>query len=225
MKINKRLQAVATLVDCNSNIIDVGCDHALLDIYLIEKNINIKAIASDNKEGPIKRALLNVKEHKLENVIKVKLGEGLEPIEEDTDTIIISGMGGKSMNRILKNGRKYLSQIKTIILSPNNDVELIRKFVLRQGFSLENELMVEEKNILYPILKFKKGKVHYSRKEYIYGPVYLKEMSPLFIKYLRKEIDRKKSSLTRLPKKYFLRRFVLQKQINKINKIINNKED
>ncbi|MCI8568129.1 MAG: SAM-dependent methyltransferase, partial [Bacilli bacterium] len=34
MKINERLKLVASFVEENSNVIDVGCDHALLDIYL-----------------------------------------------------------------------------------------------------------------------------------------------------------------------------------------------
>ena len=36
MRINERLNRVASYVDDNSYIIDVGCDHALLDIYLVK---------------------------------------------------------------------------------------------------------------------------------------------------------------------------------------------
>ena len=47
IKISKRLETISSLVPINSSIIDIGCDHALLDIYLIEKKIAKKAIASD----------------------------------------------------------------------------------------------------------------------------------------------------------------------------------
>ena len=56
MKINDRLKAIGDLVEANSFCLDVGCDHALLDIYLVKKKKNIKCIASDIAEGPIEAA-------------------------------------------------------------------------------------------------------------------------------------------------------------------------
>ena len=35
MKINSRLKKIGDLVRANSFCLDVGCDHALLDIYLV----------------------------------------------------------------------------------------------------------------------------------------------------------------------------------------------
>ena len=34
MKINDRLKTIGDLADANSFCLDVGCDHAFLDIYL-----------------------------------------------------------------------------------------------------------------------------------------------------------------------------------------------
>ena len=50
MKINERLKKVGDLVDTNSSILDIGCDHALLDIYLVKEDKIKKAVASDIKE-------------------------------------------------------------------------------------------------------------------------------------------------------------------------------
>ena len=80
MKISKRLKEIADLVDNGSNIIDVGCDHALLDIYLANNKDNIKVIASDNKKGPLEQARKNISSFNLENKIKFKYGDGLDPI-------------------------------------------------------------------------------------------------------------------------------------------------
>ena len=44
IKISKRLKAIADLVPDNCTICDVGCDHALLDIYLYQTKKNIKLI-------------------------------------------------------------------------------------------------------------------------------------------------------------------------------------
>ena len=56
MKINNRLKMIGDLVQANSFCLDVGCDHALLDIYLVHRNKNIKAVASDIAEGPLEQA-------------------------------------------------------------------------------------------------------------------------------------------------------------------------
>ena len=49
LNISKRLLAIARMVDKSSSIIDVGCDHALLDIYLSQNKQIKNVIASDIK--------------------------------------------------------------------------------------------------------------------------------------------------------------------------------
>ena len=56
MKINSRLKKIGDLVEANSFCLDVGCDHAFLDIYLVTRNKDIKAVASDIAEGPLEQA-------------------------------------------------------------------------------------------------------------------------------------------------------------------------
>ena len=66
MKINARLKKIGDLVEANSFCLDVGCDHALLDIYLVHRNMNIKTVASDIAEGPLNQANDNIKREHLE---------------------------------------------------------------------------------------------------------------------------------------------------------------
>ena len=60
MKLSKRLEAVATLVDVGVRVIDVGCDHGYLDIYLTENNDN-KCIATDINKNALESAINNIK--------------------------------------------------------------------------------------------------------------------------------------------------------------------
>ena len=34
MRISKRLKAITEFIDKDDKVVDIGCDHALLDIYL-----------------------------------------------------------------------------------------------------------------------------------------------------------------------------------------------
>ena len=89
MKINSRLKKIGDLVESNSYCLDVGCDHALLDIYLVLKNKNIKTIASDVSIGPLEQAKKNIKKEGLEEKIEVRLGDGLSTYSNEINTIII----------------------------------------------------------------------------------------------------------------------------------------
>ena len=62
MKLSKRLEAVATLVEVGKRVIDVGCDHAYLDIYLTENNDN-KCIATDINRNALNIAENNIKKY------------------------------------------------------------------------------------------------------------------------------------------------------------------
>ena len=105
IKLSKRLEAISSLVPVNSKVIDVGCDHALLDIYLYQHKISNKIIASDVNENALNNAKENIKEHKLTNQIETRLGNGLDTLNEkdNIDTVIMSGIGAHTIIGILKN--------------------------------------------------------------------------------------------------------------------------
>lgn len=220
VKLNNRLQKVADFVSKNRSIIDVGCDHALLSIYLVQNQEPKKVIASDIKEGPLEHAKENIKKYNVENQIKVKLGSGIETIEEDINTIIISGIGGLNMIGILKYTPSKYKNVDTIILSPNSDTDKVRKEICKLGFYIEDEALVKEKNIIYPVICFKRGKKRYSYKDYLYGPILMEKHDSLFMEYLKKEKITKEKLLTVLPKKYFEKRWQLKKELKVISKII-----
>lgn len=216
MKINARLKAIGDLVEANSYCLDVGCDHALLDIYLIRKDKNIKAVASDIAQGPIEQAKKNIRLENLEEEIEVRQGPGLKTYSKDIDTIIISGMGGRNIIGIIKDDLKVLKTVTTFIISPNNYQEDVKRFICKHGFYIENEEFVKDKNIIYQIIIFKKGKKKYTKSDYFLGPIFRIKKGPLFREYYEKEYKSREILLTLLPNKYRLRRKKLQKEMNLI---------
>lgn len=216
MRINDRLKTIGNLVDANSFCLDIGCDHAFLDIYLVRLGKNINAIAADIAEGPVKIARENIKNAKLEDKIEVRLGNGLETYSEEVDTVIISGMGGRNMIGIFKNRSDILKKIETIIISPNNYHMDVKKYLCKNGFYIEDEVFVKDKKFIYQIIKFKKGKRKYSKKEYFLGPVFLKKKDKLFDEYYKRELLSREILLKILPKNYFWKRFITKKEIKMI---------
>ena len=218
MKINDRLKTIGDLVSANSFCLDVGCDHAFLCIYLVKKNKNIKAIASDVLEGPLKHARENIKREGLEKQIEVRLGDGLDTYSDEVDTVIISGMGGRNMIGIFKKNLQVLKKIKTIIVSPNNYQEDVKRFLVKNGFIIDDEVMVKEKKFIYQIIKFTKGKKKYTKKEYFFGPVFLKKKDKLFKEYFERELKSREILLGVLPKNFRWKRFITKREIKMIKK-------
>lgn len=218
MKINDRLKHIGDLVEANSFCLDIGCDHAFLDIYLVKQNKNIKAIASDIAEGPVKQARENIKREGLEDTIEVRLGNGLDTYSDEVNTVIIAGMGGRNMIGIFKNNMKVLKKIDTIIVSPNNYQIDVKKFLTKNGFYIDDEELVKEKKFIYQIIKFKRGRKHYTRKEFFFGPVLLKKKGNLFEEYYKREKLSREILISILPKNYRYKKFITKREIKIIEK-------
>ena len=183
MKINNRLKTIGDLVPLSSYPLDIGCDHALLSIYLVKERGLSKAVASDNKSGPLKKARENVKFYKVSDKVKLVKAEGLDSYNEGIDTITISGMGGLNINKILDDNRKYLKNINTLILSPNNYSLAVKRKLIKLGYHIDNEVLVKENNIIYEIFVFKKGRKYYSYKKLFLGPILMTKKDNLTKEY------------------------------------------
>ncbi len=216
MKINARLKKIGDLVEANSFCLDVGCDHALLDIYLIHRDKNIKTIASDIAAGPLDQAKKNIKREHLEDVIETRLGPGLSTYTQEVNTIIISGMGGRNIIGICKDNLNILKKINTLIISPNNYQEDVKKYLCKHGFYISNEEFVKDKKFIYQIIILKRGKKKYTKKEYFFGPIFLEKKGPLFREYYDRELKTREILISMLPNNYRLKKYKLKKEIKMI---------
>ena len=221
IKLSKRLEAISSLVPINSSIIDIGCDHALLDIYLHQKKISNKIIASDINANALDNAKENIKKYKLDKYIETRLGSGLDPLnqEDKIDTIIISGMGGHTIVGILKNNKKKLENINTIIIQSNTKLEFLRKEVTKLNYQINDEIILEDNKKIYTIIKFIKGKKKYTKKELYFGPILLKKKDKLFIEKNKQEVTKLNLLLKMLPKNKILDRHKIKKEIRLYKKI------
>ncbi len=212
ININNRLKTIGDLVDSHSFVLDVGCDHGLLEIYLLKKKINI--VGSDNKQGPLDNARKNYKKNKVKG--ELRLGDGLDTLK-DEDTVIISGMGGLNIINILRKDIRKTKSVNTYILSPNNYIEYVRKYLVRLGYYIDNEKLVKDKYI-YNVIVFKKGRKYYKKKEYYFGPILLKNKDKLFYEYYQRELDSSLIIKKLLPKNQYFRRYLINKKIKKLSK-------
>ena len=221
-KLSKRLEVVASFVDENDrSVIDIGCDHGLLSIFLANKYKKLNIIASDVNKNALESARGNISKYKLEDRIDVRLGNGLSVIENDdnVDTIVIAGMGANNITGFLKSDVDKLVNVNKIIIQSNTDIYLLRKTVTSLGYYIDDEELVLDKNIIYTVIMFKKGKKKYSYKELYLGPILLDKNSELFRKKCDKELKTITMILNNIGSGHYLYKLKLKRNIKILKNI------
>lgn len=204
MELSKRLQTVAMAVTPGKRIADVGTDHGYIPIYLVKKGVCPKAYAMDVNKGPLARAEEHIKQEMLSDRIETRLSDGLLQLSpEETDTIIIAGMGGELICRILREASQFLSAGREFILQPQSEWFKVRHLLHDYGYHIEKEWFLKEDGKYYVVIKSfpvpGERLEHYPDEfSYTYGACLLRERNPVLLEYLRKEMEKKKTILKQM---------------------------
>ena len=151
--ISKRLGSIASMVRRGSTVADVGTDHGLLTIYLIQQNIASKAIAADIAVSPAAVARKNIQEAGLSEKIEVRVGDGLAPLSpDDAEDIVIAGMGGETIADILEAAPWIKNARYRLILQPMTHAEAVHAWLLQNGFTIGEERFLEDGGRSYVLL-------------------------------------------------------------------------
>lgn len=163
-----RLNTIASFIEYEDKVADIGCDHAYLSIYLTENDLCEKVIATDINQNALQMAIKNIKKNNLENKIKTYLSDGLKNVEDyEIDTLVISGMGTNTILEILNNIEKF--PIKKLVLQSNNDLPRLRSSLRRRNFYLQKEKVIYEKKRFYVIGVYTKEKTKLSLHDKLFG--------------------------------------------------------
>ncbi|SHK68814.1 tRNA (adenine22-N1)-methyltransferase [Anaerocolumna jejuensis DSM 15929] len=191
MQLSNRLKTVADIVTKGNRVADVGCDHAYIAIHLAENNIAPKVIAMDVNKGPLSKAQDNIALWGLTDKIETRLSDGLLKLRPgEADSIVIAGMGGALMVKILKEGEKSLAGVKELILQPQSEIFLLRRYLHEKGYEIETEKMLKEDEKFYVIIKAVKSKSTKTYEKeifYLYGKLLLEGGEPVVKEYLERE--------------------------------------
>ena len=164
MGISNRLKTIAEAVTPGLRAADIGTDHGYVPICLLRNGISPYVIAADLSEGSLEKARENLKRAKyLEETApdgkakaECRLSDGLKEFcPGEVDAIILSGMGGILMDRILRDGIEVVRAAKELILSPHRDTQLLREFASEFGFSVIRDEEFTDKKKTYPLLKIR----------------------------------------------------------------------
>ncbi|RXT15500.1 tRNA (adenine(22)-N(1))-methyltransferase TrmK [Ammoniphilus sp. CFH 90114] len=200
LTVSKRLHTIASYVQPNSKVADIGSDHAILPVYLVQTGKAQSAIAGEVNKGPWESAKRQVEAAGLADRIAVRLGDGLSVLKDgEVNTVCIAGMGGTLIRHILEEGIKNLSSVQHLVLQPNVAEYQVREWLYRNGWQLTGESILEEDGVIYEIISAIKGDPdapyqsnRWLREEWFeLGPILWEERSPILLD--KWEAEKKKS--------------------------------
>ena len=198
--LSKRLKALANMVTDGNRLADIGTDHGYIPIYLCQTGKIPSALAMDIGKGPLQQAQTHIAEHGLSEQIKTRLSDGMAALQfGEADTILIAGMGGGLVMKILSEGAEKLTGKEELILQPQSEIALVREFLRVRNFQILNEDMILEDGKYYPILRAVPGeKENLKAEELFYGPRLLEKENPVLREYLLKQQEQNQTLIRQL---------------------------
>lgn len=214
MRLSSRLRAIASMIPNNLTVIDIGCDHALLDIYLTQRGTNT-CIATDINSNVIQIAKKNIESYSLKKEIQLIQSDGLKAVDVKENSIaVIAGMGTSTILSILEDSK--VDQLKFILIQTNNEWEVLRKTISKKGFQIIEEKTVLDKNKYYVLMKWKKGKKYYTTKQCFLGPLLMKDSQNK--EYYKHLLENYQLVYSKIPKRFILKRIELKRRIHWLKK-------
>ena len=186
--ISKRIRTIASLIEKDKKVIDIGCDHAFLALVLRSNGHQGEIVCTDLRKGPCEKARENLDLYGYTDIPVIRT-PGVEGIEFQADVAVMAGMGYKTVRDIISNDLNYFRNCEKIIIQLNHSNDLMRRWLVENGFSIANELMIKDYKY-YEILTVENGYQPLTEDEIVYGPVLLRERSPEFTAYYTEKIEK-----------------------------------
>ena len=207
IRLSKRLTAIADMVDPAGSaagrggdycLCDVGTDHAHIPIRLLLSGTIRHAIAMDVIEGPLEKARENIERYGVSGQVTLRLSDGLDAYRAgEADGLVIAGMGGRIMRKILLREPDKTLDFQEIVLQPQADPEFVRSAVRELGLFIDREKVVLEDNKYYPVLHVTHSYTEGPEwdlaaetdalsqdAEDLFGPVLIRDRDPMLRSYL-----------------------------------------
>ncbi len=184
-----RIETLCSYLDKCGSFADIGCDHGYCTLYMLKNALCDKAYITDISAKCLAKAekLLNsfIASGKCESVCC----DGLEGLPKDINAVLIAGMGGEEIIKILKEG--FIPE--KFVLQPMKNAPTLRRFLIDNGCKITADDIFKDGKYYFVIKGERGGAESYGERELAFGRDSLK--NPLLSEYLNAEIAKKESYL------------------------------
>ncbi|MGE4485602.1 MAG: tRNA (adenine(22)-N(1))-methyltransferase TrmK [Oscillospiraceae bacterium] len=186
IKLSNRLMSVYNLIPDGARVIDVGTDHGYIPVCLALEGKGKSIVASDIRSGPLERARFSAEKYGVAVKIDFVLTDGLSGFDRDSaDCVVIAGMGGETIIRILQAAPWTKNAGKTLVLQPQSKSQELCLWLFKNGYSVKDAALTKDEGKYYVAMKVTSGHEAYASKAaLIVHPQLLKNRDPLLPEYI-----------------------------------------
>ena len=190
VQLRPRLQAAADMIKAANHAADIGCDHGRLSVALLQQGRAKQVTASDISEPSLEKARLLAQKCGLSERMDTVVSDGISHLSiGSADAIIIAGMGGELIARILGTDIDVAHSAKAIVMQPMRGVEELRLFLRENRFRITDEQLVLDAGRIYQIITVAPGEPDtipswFPKDEYSLGHMMFEKGDPLLLPLL-----------------------------------------
>lgn len=142
------------MLDAADEIIDIGADHAILCAHAVLCGKAGHATAADISAASLEKAHAFDDTAALEGKISLVVSDGFDrvPLPQSSFNVVIAGMGGELIAKILAAGIDKAKQAKGIAMQPMGGARELRAYLYANGFCIDNERIIKEGGRYYQII-------------------------------------------------------------------------
>ncbi len=152
--LDARLAAAAALCRPGLPVADIGCDHGKLAAYLACTGLYPRVIGADLRPGPLSKAALTVKSARCEDVVELRLGDGLTVLAPgEVGTVVLAGVSAQTTIEILEAAPwVFAPGGPRLVLVPATKHATLRGWLYQKGFALADDRPIQAAGKWYAVM-------------------------------------------------------------------------
>lgn len=175
ISLDPRLSMIARLVGKCESYADIGCDHGRLGAFMLQSGQCERAVLTDISQPSLQKARTLIDSLGLSERADFRVGDGALALEEPVEVVVIAGMGGSTIAKIIREGRERLAGAR-LVLQPNVAAPELRGALCECGYAVTDEGVARDGRRNYIVIQAEPGKTDYGLKQLIVGPLLLERL-------------------------------------------------
>lgn len=187
-KLDPRLALLAEMVRPGVRVADVGTDHGYLIAWLTASGKIPGGYACDINQKPLEKAAFSLREYGVAEKVSLILCDGLTAVpSEGCDEIIIAGMGGDTIWKIIDGASWTRREQYRFLLQPMTKAASLRRALYENGFALEQERAAVSNGFPYCVMAVRyTGEKRRISTAFAWGGLLAADPSPLARAYMER---------------------------------------
>ncbi len=178
-----RINDICALLSPCETFADIGCDHGYCTQYMLKNGLCKRAYISDISAKSLSKAQELLSEYIKNGSCESICCDGLQGFEVLPEQVLIAGMGGEEIIKILSRGIP-----QKFVLQPMKNAPQLRRFLLSRGCKIVRDDIFRDGKYYFIIKGESTGGTDYSSMEKQFGRDSFK--NPVFSEYLKEEMQK-----------------------------------